>query len=291
VTTPRTLPLTVLLHEGPIGRAYLLQLERDGVRPAAVVRMVARTHPVTRRPLGRWLPGSFGLAYAERAEEASRMHWPRAIRRSVPAVFDAVRSALERWRPGSTLLLDRLADRIDDGTCADRVIKVRANGPRDRAVVPALREAGQPIVLFTGGGIVPPAVLDAGIRFLHVHPGYLPYVRGADGLLWSTLVRGRPGATSFFLDRGLDTGPVVCAREYEPVTFALPFRPDDQTLYRSVYSWYDPLLRAACLSDTIAAHPDFALVAGEPQNPRVGETYPFMHSRLRRAALDRIFWT
>ena len=52
-----------------------------------------------------------------------------------------------------------------------------------------------------------------GIRLIHVHTGFLPQVRGADVLLWSLLVRGRPGVSAFFMTPGLDDGDVLAARE------------------------------------------------------------------------------
>lgn len=45
-------------------------------------------------------------------------------------------------------------------------------------------------ILFTGGGILPEQVLMLPqLKFLHVHPGFLPAIRGADCALWSTTVR------------------------------------------------------------------------------------------------------
>ena len=35
--------------------------------------------------------------------------------------------------------------------------------------------------------------------FIHIHPGYLPDIRGADCLLWSIMLANYPSATSFFI--------------------------------------------------------------------------------------------
>ncbi|EFL91636.1 hypothetical protein REG_1079 [Candidatus Regiella insecticola LSR1] len=66
--------------------------------------------------------------------------------------------------------------------------------------------------LFTGGGIVPGSFFNLkNTRFLHIHPGYLPNIRGADCLLWSTMLAGYASATCFYLDPGIDTGDVINA--------------------------------------------------------------------------------
>src|SRR6185436_8740250 len=100
---------------------------------------------------------------------------------------------------------------------------VRANTYRDPSVVDALRDAGAGTVLFTGGGIVPPAVFEIpGVHIVHVHTGFLPHVRGADVLLWSLLTRGRPGVSAFLMTPGLDDGDVLAAKELPPLSVALP---------------------------------------------------------------------
>jgi hypothetical protein len=148
-------------------------------------------------------------------------------------------------------------------------------------------------VLFTGGGILPAGVIDLpGLRFLHVHPGHLPFVRGADGLLWSILVRGRPATSCFYLAAGLDTGDVVAVRDYPPLSFDLGSRrrPDDQTLYRAVFSFIDPLLRADMLvNGVLNAGVDLPHLETTPQDPSRGVTYHFLHPRLRERALARLF--
>ena len=148
------------------------------------------------------------------------------------------------------------------------------------------------VVLFTGGGLVPPKLtkLD-GLSFLHVHPGYLPFVKGADGLLWSMLLRGRPGASAFFMAPGIDEGDLLLTAEFEPLKFLLApdELPDTQDMYRMVFSFYDPIVRAALLCDLIDKSPDLATLVGQPQDLKDGRTFHFMSERMRIEALSAIF--
>ena len=288
----RTLPLTVLLAEGPIGRAYLVTLRRAGLRPHTILLMVSRTHPATRKPVGRWLPGGVRLAYAERVQESALNYWPRRIRQTSVGLYSAMVAGVEPWCAAPGAVLEEMFAPMRYEAYAERVERVGVDTLVDPALQTALARMEQPTVLFTGGGIVPGALLDMpDCRFVHMHPGHLPDVRGADGLLWSVLVRGRPGVSCFYMAKGLDTGDVIAAEEQHLVPFELGEqpRPDDQTLYRALFAYCDPLLRAQLLLRVLANASDVAALPAVPQDISAGVTYHFMHPRLRRIALGRLF--
>jgi hypothetical protein len=178
---------------------------------------------------------------------------------------------------------------------ADRVIRVAASGLADDRLASAVREACRGAVLFTGGGLLRANLLDLpGVRFIHVHPGRLPFVRGADGFLWSMLVRGRPGFSAFYMAKGIDTGEVIAADDAPAVRFEIggTARPDDATLYRALFSFVDPLFRAEFLATHVmSATCDPARLPAEAQDLTQGLTYHFLHPRLRAEALRRVFVT
>ena len=73
----KTLPLTVLVHEGPIARAYLAAMRSAGYRPRRIVLLVYRTNPSTRKPMGRFLPRPWRLRYAQSMQSTSMFFWCR----------------------------------------------------------------------------------------------------------------------------------------------------------------------------------------------------------------------
>src|SRR5690606_29952514 len=111
-------------------------------------------------------------------------------------------------------------------------------------------------VLFTGGGIVPASLLEIPeLPFIHIHPGFLPEIRGADCVLWSTLLTGHPSATCFFMSPGIDTGDIVKPCWLPEVIFDVDMKDYDlKTLYRAIYSFFDPWVRAYVLRETLCAH-------------------------------------
>jgi phosphoribosylglycinamide formyltransferase 1 len=88
----------------------------------------------------------------------------------------------------------------------------------DRAVVDLLRDRGIDVVVSAGYmRMLGPAVLEAyGGRWLNVHPSLLPAFPGtsgvADALTYGVRVTG---VTVFFVDEGMDTGPVVLQEAIE----------------------------------------------------------------------------
>ncbi len=288
----KTLDLTVLAHEGPQARAYLSRMHHSGFRPSRIVLMVQKRHPVTRKTVGRWLPKLMRIAYAEKTQDLAENYWPRQIRREQPELFATMREELSKILDAAPRILDDLLGAFRYELYCDRVDRILIDNLQDPTIADALAETPGAI-LFTGGGLLRANLLDLpGVRFLHVHPGYLPHIRGADGLLWSILIRHRPGASCFYMASGIDTGEVVAAEDFNPLGFDISHqeRPDDQLLYRALLGYVDPLLRAELLvARVLNRDRDLDALPAIPQQESTGLTFHFLHPRLRAIALARVF--
>lgn len=283
------LPLTVLARDGVLARAYLAALAAGGFRPASVV-VVADASPHLPRVIAERLLGRLRL----RGAAVAQARWPRHLQTLHAPLVDAMTTRLRELSEHAPAIVSAVVAAPDYGRLVPRVAVAWARGLGDPAVGRALLQAGQPAVLYAGSALVPPSLIDVlanrGVRLLHVHPGLLPHVRGADGLLWSTLVRGQPAATLFALDAGLDSGPVLASCEFPALTFSVAEnRPSDDLLYRAIFSFYDPILRATTLIRALRADTQVLTAGGRTQDGRAGTTFHFMHRELRRVALARIF--
>ncbi len=290
--TARVLPITVLAWEGPQARAYLARLARDELRPERIVLMV-------RDPLGgalRRVPGSdvgVALRVNARAQDRANNFHPYKIRRKLPELVAAIARGLAPLVPDPESLYRAMYDGFRYEQFSDEVVRVGANSYSDPRLLEVLGRIAPATVLFTGGGIVPKSVFQiSGLKLVHVHTGLLPFVRGADVLLWSLMVRGRPGVSAFFMTPGLDDGDVLATWETDPLAIAMPAgpRPDDETLYRAVFSFVDPLLRAELLvRDVLAPAYDARELRAAPQDLDTGITFHFMHPAVRQRALAQLF--
>ena len=82
-------------------------------------------------------------------------------------------------------------------------------------------------------------------NFFHIHPGYLPKVKGADASLHSVNLYNKFGGTLFLMDEKIDNGKIVFRMEIDSHKFLLnnisDFEADD--LYRIWFSFVDPAIR------------------------------------------------
>ena len=85
------------------------------------------------------------------------------------------------------------------------------NGP---TLVETLRAADPELAVFTGGGILRPATVEAARAWLHVHPGRLPDRRGSTCIHYGLLLDGAVEASAILMRAGLDAGPVLHSQRF-----------------------------------------------------------------------------
>jgi hypothetical protein len=145
-------------------------------------------------------------------------------------------------------------------------------------------------IIFCGGGILRHPILNCGKKFIHVHPGIVPEVRGADCLLWSALVNNKIGMSAFFMDEDIDTGDIIDRCSFEVPCFDIDFSKWDPQIIKSLLIQYvDPHFRADTLVSVFEKEPDPSLWETQKQSSSEGNTYYFMHNELLPQALRKFF--
>lgn len=98
----------------------------------------------------------------------------------------------------------------------DRTLVV--NSVNDEKVCTVLQEKMPDIVLVFGTRIISPVVLNSTSSvFINIHAGVTPQYRGVHGAYWSLVNRDfqNCGVTLHFVDKGIDTGPVISQSSIE----------------------------------------------------------------------------
>ena len=286
-----SLPITVLFWEGPIARAYLATLKNMGLKPDRIIQLVAKRDLSSKKPVGRFLPGIMRIAYAQSRQKNSIHHWSGVLRQTEASLYQGMREQIEKgFGIAGKAIDDAIALRELSEYCPV-VEQILVDDLADENLHRRLAALPEAQILFTGGGIVPKRLLELPhLKFIHVHPGHLPEVRGADCALWSQLMKGRTSATCFYMAPGIDDGDVILAA-YMPVIRFNPLASTAQvkSLYRATYAFFDPWVRASVLRQAILATNGFVSVNAQPQSEDESVTYHFMHERIQQAAFARLF--
>jgi len=126
--------------------------------------------------------------------------------------------------------------------------------------------------IFIGGGILKKEILSLPVKFIHLHPGIVPYYRGSTCFYYSIINEQNSGVTAFIMDEKLDTGEIIHQKKF------------DKPNHQFVDEVYDPHIRSETLIDilqnNILKKEDF-----REQNPEEGETYFIIHPVLKHITI------
>ena len=234
------------------------------------------------------LPTVLRRPLAEKIGFAAAHHWPRILANSHDDIIDEISCLFPGWGRDE---FETIRSPYPLQHYADRVTQVFCNSVNAYEICNLLaREPVGQKIIFTGGGLLKnPLSANPQLEFLHVHPGFLPHVKGADGILWSMLIRGKIGASIISMDAGLDTGDVLFQKEWQiPAITYTRDEIDGETLYRIIYSFLDPVCRSVILEQFLSENINLTWTK-MPQKNNVGLLCHFMHKRIRTRILKRIF--
>ena len=169
------------------------------------------------------------------------------------------------------------------------VEKIAVENLRDRKLLDHLSSESKGTLLFTGGGIAPAKMLSIEhLKFIHIHPGYLPEIRGADCALWSYLYSGRFSASCFYLAPGIDMGDIISSHWLPEIDLKfLRTIENTQLWYRVIYSFIDPWIRSYILRKVLNENSRYGELETVSQKPSDGITFHFMHNKLKCLSLSR----
>lgn len=282
----KVLDCTLLAYEGPIFRAYLSVLKQLGYKVKRVVRLYNGHH---RWP---WIPNGLKQAYCANKEALEHNFYPQQFLKNAALSRSICQPIVKKYAfPADFFDIFGKKNLFTDAYAEECIYcDVEDDGWKSERLFALLQSFGPETYLFTGGGLVPRRILTLpGTEFVHVHPGFLPYTRGADGILWSIVARGKPGASCFYMVPQLDAGNVIAAEEFEPVVFQKPVHADCKTLYRLIFAFYDPAIRALCFKHVLEQFGTLKHLPNVPQDTKKGIVFHFMHEMLQQLVFRRMF--
>lgn len=266
------LNIVLLYYPGPAGNAYLYGLVSSGYLPSKILVLPNRNLATLRRMLSLRRLLRTGLNQFKRTPNLR----PLSDKKISCSPIALRKIEIERK--------DYFQYLVSEVNVTD---VIKAAGPINSA---ALSEQiygfAEKAVIFSGGGLLSKDFLDGvGKKIVHMHPGLLPDIRGADGLFWSILLKGKPGVTAFFMKPGIDVGDVLSQSEFE-----LPPRREVtdgniQSIYRGLLETFDPWCRAKALvrllDESENKNLDLENMPVVAQKIGEGMSFHFMHPKMR----------
>ena len=134
-------------------------------------------------------------------------------------------------------------------------------------------------------------IFDTNKKFYHIHPGYLPKVKGADASLHSIDKFNELASTSFEMNKKIDEGPIIARTKMKFPKFKLKniaqYKLKD--LYRIWYSFVDPILRMSHLKFLIENHVDTQDIKNISYDQESSNYYTFMNDNELLRTFNKIF--
>jgi len=287
----KVIPLTMLFYEGPIARAYLATLNNLGFRPKKIIELIAKKDVATKKVVGKWLPKGLRLAYASSIQRNKMHYWPKQLLKANFNIVNEISDEVQTRFGFEKAVIDNATALLPLASYSDCVESILVDGLNDKNLQKYLSEESSGALLYTGGGIVPSTLLELKhIKFLHIHPGFLPDIRGADCALWSSLLKGRTSATCFYMSPGIDTGNIINACWLPELSFNVDMADANaHSIYRIVYGFIDPWIRAFVLRDLVNNYDALDALDALYQSEDDGTTFHFMHQRLRDVTFEKLF--
>ena len=287
------LPITVLFWEGPIARAYLATIHSMGFEPKKIIHLVASHEIVTKRPVGKLFPETLRKKYAAIIQKQRIHYWPKKIAKYQPELKKTIANSIIEDYQFSQDILDNANELQPLTYFCSNVETLLIKNLRDTLLTERLKQLPESTLLYTGGGMVPKQLLDiSNIKLIHIHPGFLPRLRGADCTLWSVLMYDTTSASCFFMDDDIDIGNIILASWLPQTSFKISHNKyDSKTLYRSIYSFFDPWVRSFVLRQVIKKYSgtNFYAISTTKQVKDSGTTLDFMHNKIKDVVMDKLF--
>lgn len=272
----QSLDMTFVKWNETVGKAYDYTLTSNKMRPSFTIEV---------HPKKSWKSRVFVLLpdgirrFIIRKLRPDLLDTPKDSVEGNVNVFDATHELSFVYDKKASLLSDRI---------------VEANNINDAKIVKNMRGGAGKTLLFSGGGLVRERTFaEVEKKFIHMHPGLLPEVRGADCFLWSVLVNGYPSCSAIYQNVGIDTGGVILEESFELPRFnheflrSLDGGPESnfyELVYRSILDYFDPMMRAitfAAVLEKVRAGSRVENLELRPQIESEGRNYHFMHAKLR----------
>ena len=245
--------LVVIFYDSPISRAYLELISCLGYPISEIIRLNSNINLITRKKIPKILPINLHNKFLIYKHNIQMNYWPRYFYKNYKSIIENLFDLIsEKLYFEKSLMLESIRNN-KISNYASRINEVFIDNLQDEKLINVLKHyRNDSIFLFTGGGIFPSKILENKRKIIHIHPGFLPKIKGSDGFFWSNIIFNQPSVSSFYLEPKLDSGKIL-NRFLLPkieINFLNEFFSINE-IYRIIYSYVDPWIRCYALRELL----------------------------------------
>jgi methionyl-tRNA formyltransferase len=197
----------------------------------------------------------------------------------LPGQFESGGGESSNYQFGEYKLTIDISESIEETILKQEDISfnyVSSTDINSQILINEITKRNEAVFLFSGygGSILREGVLNVGKRFLHVHGGYLPDYKGSTTNYYSLLQENSCGASSIFLEKEIDCGPILIRKKFDP--------PKNRIQIDYIY---DSLFRAIVLVQTLQQYIKKGTWFSDVNMNKGGDTYFIIHPVLKHIAI------
>ena len=234
----RELSFGVIFYDSPIGRSYLNFLYENNYRVEEIIVLIDKKYRYFPKRLG------LGLNFYFNNYHALKLLKSNLFLKNYENINNFFNFDKNHFK--------KINKKIDFNMVGKKITYIYIKDINSENLKKLIDKKNKTF-LYTGGGILKKSILNTQNKFLHIHPGFLPKLRGADGILWSLLKYNCLGVSSFFINNKIDEGKILSRENLKISNLKLYSDKNikNRNYYRFIYSYIDPLLRTYHLRNII----------------------------------------
>ena len=148
----------------------------------------------------------------------------------------------------------------------------------DPAIVKTIQNSSPTYFIFGGGGILRKPILNTGKKFIHIHPGKVPFFKGSHCIEWSILKKKRCAVSAIFMSEVIDEGELIAQREFDNPVIE----------NNNIAPLYSAHIRSELLIDIIKNYLRTGSFTSTRQDTSAGTTYYKMHPALTNLVFHQL---
>lgn len=221
---------SLIFHEGPISRSYLNIFKQNNIKINEIIYLISNNY--------KFFPKKIATNLNFRKNNYFPLEYLRT--KQFDYLLDQI---IERFSlPNNFIQNVYKSTNLEEH--ARKVYYIKSENINNSKLKFYINKSDSSFFLFTSGGILKKETLSAiNKKIIHIHPGYLPKVRGADAVLWSILKFNELGSTSFIMNEKIDDGKIIYRESIDFKKFKFKKDISNLEFYRFIFSFLDPIIR------------------------------------------------